>query len=104
MLIIGGLVAASAFSTWEEAGDIQTFMSDSSAEISQEFTDDDGEGSAGWYLMIQGEYFVDNNDNNITDACEGLNITITDLQGNDMNSTAGTIYCELDGKTEYKLH
>ena len=103
MLIIGGLVAASAFSTWEEAGDIQTFMSDSSAEISQEFTDDDGEGSAGWYLMIQGEYFVDNNDNNITDACEGLNITITDSQGNDMNSTAGTIYCELDGKTEYKL-
>ena len=103
MLIIGGLIAASAFSTWEEAGDIQTFMSDSSTEISQEFTDDDGEGSAGWYLMIQGEYFVDTNDNNITDACEGLNITIMDSQGNDMNSTSGTIYCDLDGKTEYKL-
>ena len=103
MLIIGGLVAASAFGTWEEAGDIQTFMSDPSTEISQEFTDDDGEGSAGWYLMVEGVYFADNNENNITDACEGLNITITDSQGNDMNSTSGTIYCELDGKTEYKL-
>jgi hypothetical protein len=46
--------------------------------------------------MIQGDYFVDNNDDNITDACDGLNITIADSQGNDMNSTSGTIYCEFN--------
>jgi hypothetical protein len=102
MLLLGVGITVSAFGNFEDAEDIETFMTPSVTEggnvsvIVQEFTDEDKEGSAGWYLMIQGEYSVDNNDDNITDACEGLNITITDQQGNDMNSTSGTIYCELD--------
>ena len=102
MLLLGVGITVSSFGTFDEAEDIETFMTPSVTEgdnvsvIVQEFTDEDKEGSAGWYLMIQGEYSVDNNDDNITDACEGLNITITDQQGNDMNSTSGTIYCELD--------
>ncbi|MEE2758679.1 MAG: hypothetical protein VYA86_01730 [Candidatus Thermoplasmatota archaeon] len=103
MLIIGGFIAASSFGSWEEAEKIENFMSDPSTEIVLEYIDEDEAGSAGWYLMIQGEYFVDTNDNNITDACEGVNFTITDSQGNDMNSTSGNIYCQLDEKTEYKL-
>jgi len=102
MLLLGVGITVSSFGTFDKAEDIETFMTPSVTEggnvsvIVQEFTDEDKDGSAGWYLMIQGEYSVDNNDDNITDACEGLNITITDQQGSDMNSTSGTIYCELD--------
>ena len=101
MLIIGGLVAASSISTWEEAGKIENFMSEPSTEIILEYIDEDGEGSAGWYLMIQAEYSVDNNGNDIVDDCEDLNITITDSKGNNINSTNmsstyGNIYCGLD--------
>ena len=96
LLIIGVLIAVSAIEMWETSDDIETFMSEPGTEFVQEFIDEGEDGSAGWYLMIQGEYFVDNNDDNITDACDGLNITITDSQGNGMNSTSGTIYCELD--------
>ena len=101
LLIIGGLVAASSIGTWEEAGKIENFMSEPSTEIILEYIDEDEAGSAGWYLMIQAEYSVDNNDDGIVDDCEGLNITITDSKGNninstDMSSTYGNIYCGLD--------
>ena len=96
MLIIGAIILVSAIGHFEEAEEIETFMSEPGTEFVKEFIDEDKSGSAGWYLMIQGEYFVDNNDDNIIDGCDGLNITITDSQGNDMNSTSGTIYCEFN--------
>ena len=113
MLIIGGMIAASSFGTWEEAGKVENFMSEPSTEIILEYIDEDGEGSAGWYLMIQAEYSVDNNDDDIVDACEGLNLTITDSKGNSINSTNmsstyGNIYCGLDDNMKMagldKLH
>ena len=113
MLIIGGMIAASSFGTWEEAGKVENFMSEPSTEIILEYLDEDGEGSAGWYLMIQAEYSVDNNDDDIVDACEGLNVTITDSKGNSINSTNmsstyGNIYCGLDDNMKMagldKLH
>jgi len=101
LLIIGGLVAASSFETFEESEKIENFMSEPSTEIILDYFDEDGEGSAGWFLMIQAEYSVDNNDDGIVDDCEGLNITITDSKGNNINSTNmsstfGNIYCGLD--------
>ncbi len=96
LLIIGAVILVSAIGHFEEAEEIETFMSEPGTEFVEEFIDEDKSGSAGWYLMIQGEYFVDNNDDNITDACDGLNITIVDSQGNDMVSTSGTIYCEFN--------
>ena len=96
LLIIGAVILVSAIGHFEEAGEIETFMSEPGTEFVEEFIDEDKSGSAGWYLMIQGEYFVDNNDDSIIDVCDGLNITITDSQGNDMNSTSGTIYCEFN--------
>ena len=96
MLIIGGFIAASSFETFEESEKIENFMSESSTEIVLEYIDEDEAGSAGWYVMIQAEYSVDNNGDDIVDACDGLNITITDSQGNNMNSTSGNIYCGLD--------
>ena len=67
MLIIGGLIAASAFGSWEESENIETFMSEPSMEIVQQYIDEDGAGSAGWYLMIQGEYSLDNNGDGTVD-------------------------------------
>ncbi len=97
MLIIGGMIAVSSFDSWEEAGNIENFMSEQpSTEVTLEYIDEDEAGSAGWYVMIQAEYSLDGNSDDIVDACEGLNITITDSQGNDVNSTSGTIYCGLD--------
>lgn len=96
MLIIGGFIAASSFETFEESEKIENFMSEPSTEIVLEYIDEDEAGSAGWYVMIQAEYSVDNNGDDIVDACDGLNITITDSQGNNMNSTSGNIYCGLD--------
>ena len=96
ILIIGGFVFVSAFGNFEETGDPTNWMSEPSSEITKEFTDDDDGGSAGWYIMIQAEYFIDVNEDNMTDACDDLNLTITDSQGNDMNSTSGNIYCELN--------
>ena len=94
MLIIGGMIAVSSFDSWEEAGNIENFMSEQpSTEITVEYIDEDEAGSAGWYVMIQAEYSLDGNSDDLVDACDGLNITITDSQGNDVNSTSGTIYC-----------
>ena len=95
LLIIGAILLVGAFDSFEQAEDIETFMSEPGTEFVQEFIDEGEDGSAGWYLMIQGEYFVDNNDDNIIDGCDGLNITITAYE-RDMNSTSGTIYCELN--------
>ena len=109
MLLLGVGIIVSSFGIFDVLEDVKTFIKpsvtdgDNVSVIVQEFTDEDKDGSAGWYLMIQGEYSVDNNDDNITDACEGLNITITDQQGNDMNSTSGTIYCELDNNRKLEV-
>ncbi len=98
MLIIGGLIAASSISTWEESEKIENFMSEPSTEIVLEYSDEDGAGSGGWYVMIGWEYLIDSDDDGVIDACEDdeWNITITDSQGNDMNSTSGNIYCGID--------
>ncbi|MBK39417.1 MAG: hypothetical protein CMB50_04250 [Euryarchaeota archaeon] len=98
MLIIGGLIAASSISTWEESEKIEDFMSEPSTEIILEYVDEDGAGSGGWYVMIGWEYLLDSDNDGVIDACEddGWNITITDSQGNDMNSTSGNIYCGID--------
>ena len=109
MLLLGVGIIVSSFGIFDVLEDVKTFIKpsvtdgDNVSVIVQEFTDEDKDGSAGWYLMIQGKYSVDNNDDNITDACEGLNITITDQQGNDMNSTSGTIYCELDNNRKLEV-
>ena len=72
MLLLGAGIPISAISIFEEAENIEDFMTEPSSEITKKFTDDDDAGSAGWYIMIQGDYFVDNNENGTLDACEGL--------------------------------
>jgi len=96
MLIIGVMIVGSAFETWRPLEDIETFMSEPDTEFVQEFIDEGEDGSAGWYLMIQGEYSLDNNGDGDVDACDGLNITVTDSQGNPPQRSKGDIYCELD--------
>ena len=104
MLLLGVGITVSAFSIFEEAENIEDFMTEPSTEVTKEFTDEDGEGSAGWYIMIQGDgYFVDNNENEILDACEDLYLTVTDSQGNNVTNSTGNVYCELDGKSEWRM-
>ena len=74
LLIIGAVIVVSGFGHFEEAEEIETFMSEPGTEFVKEFIDEDKSGSAGWYLMIEGEYFVDNNDDNITDALSLIHI------------------------------
>ncbi|MEE2747577.1 MAG: hypothetical protein VX473_03810 [Candidatus Thermoplasmatota archaeon] len=101
LLLLGVGITFSSFSIFEEAETIEDFMSEPSSEITKKFTDEDGAGSAGWYIMIQAEYFVDENDNNIIDVCEDeegnstLNLSIAESSGEDVD-TAGTLFCELD--------
>jgi hypothetical protein len=104
MLLLGAGIAISAISIFEEAENIEDLMTEPSSEITKKFTDDDGEGSAGWFIMIQGDgYFVDDNENGILDACEGLNLIVTDSQGNNVTNSTGNVYCELDGELERSM-
>ncbi len=103
MLLLGVGITVSAFSIFEEAENIEDFMTEPSTEITKKFTDDDDAGSAGWYIMIQGDYFVDNNENGTLDACEGFNLAVTDSKGNNVMNMTGNVYCELDGKTEWRM-
>ena len=103
MLLLGVGIAISAISIFEEAENIEDFMTEPSSEITKKFTDDDGEGSAGWFIMIQGDYFVDNNEDGILDACDGLDLIVTDSQGNNVTNSTGNVFCELDGKTEWRM-
>lgn len=96
LMLLGVGITVSAFGTWEESEDIEAFMTEPSTEITKKFIDDEDDGSAGWYIMIQGDYFKDENENNMTDACEDLNLTITDSNGNDVMDTSGTVYCTMD--------
>ena len=103
MLLLGVGIAISAISIFEEAENIEDFMTEPSSEITKKFTDADGEGSAGWFIMIQGDYFVDNNEDGILDACDGLDLIVTDSQGNNVTNSTGNVFCELDGKTEWRM-
>ena len=59
LLLLGVGITVSAFGNFEDAEDIEAFKSEPGTEFVKEFIDEDKSGSAGWYLMIQGEYFVD---------------------------------------------
>ena len=93
MLILGSISAFSGIAELEENNkNIQKYISDESSNITKEFTDADGQGSAGWYIMIEGEY-LDENDDNRTDACENMTFSITDEQGNNVTEKSGQFDC-----------
>jgi hypothetical protein len=58
--------------------------------------DEDGLGEEGWYLLIPGDPKADENNNNIVDACENVNFSVRDENGNDVSDRTAKISCSLD--------
>ena len=106
VLIVGGifmLLAIASFgiagSSWssgiddfENADGEEAFITGPDNSFTYTYTDDDGMGSAGWYVMMEGEY-GDADGNDRTDACENVTFTITDSGGNDVTGEAGHVIC-----------
>ncbi len=70
------------------------YTSDANTEITKDYTDEDGMGSAGWLIMIEGEY-LDENDNKRVDSCENMNFSVTDEKGNDVTENSSQFDCYL---------
>lgn len=70
------------------------YTSDANTEITKDYTDEDGMGSAGWLIMIEGEY-LDENDNKRVDSCENMNFSVTDEKGNDVTEKSSQFDCYL---------
>ena len=56
------------------------------------FTDEDGYGSSGWYVMMNGSY-QDSDENGLTDDCEGVSFTVTVVRGGDVTEESSTLTC-----------
>ncbi len=96
LMIIGTIVGIGGFAELDEHNKkIQNYISDEDSNITKEFTDADGMGSAGWYIMVQGEY-LDENEDGKTDACENMTFSITDEEGNNVTEESGQFDCILD--------
>ena len=106
VLIVGGIcmvLAIASFgiagSNWSEGVDEfenadgeEAFIKGPDNSFTYTYTDDDGQGSAGWYVMMEGEY-GDADGNDRTDVCENVTFTITDSGGNDVTGEAGHVIC-----------
>ena len=75
--------------------DLQTMAYTIEFEGNAELTydDADGLGEEGWYLLIPGDPKADENDNGIIDACEGVNFSIIDADGEDASERAARFSC-----------
>ena len=106
VLIVGGIcmvIAIASFgiagSSWsdgidefENAEKEEAFIEGPDNSFTYTYADDDGQGSGGWYVMMDGEYGDANGDDR-TDACENVTFTITDSGGNDVTGEAGHMIC-----------
>ncbi len=91
-LIAGSLIAGSIEGMYN---DLQTMAYTIEFEGNAELTydDADGLGEEGWYLLIPGDPKADENDNGIIDACEGVNFSIIDADGEDASERAARFSC-----------
>ncbi len=106
VLIVGGIcivlaiaslgIAGSSWSSGideiENSDAEEAFIKGPNTSFTYTYADDDGLGSAGWYVMMNGEY-GDADGNDKTDACENVTFTITDSRGNDVTGEAGHVIC-----------
>lgn len=105
VLVVGGiciLLAIASFGiAWSSGAkgveevsnvDINEFIKGPDTSLTYTYTDDDGQGSGGWYVMMEGAY-GDADGNGKTDACENVTFTITDSRGNDVTGDAGHVIC-----------
>tara|TARA_B110000459_G_scaffold16866_1_gene16327 strand:+ start:304 stop:1125 length:822 start_codon:yes stop_codon:yes gene_type:complete len=112
MLIVGGisivLALASLGIAWSSGSDglddvaevdPDDYIQGPSTTFSYTFADDDGAGSGGWYLMMDGNYDDDDGDGK-TDACQNVSFTVIDSQGNDVTESASEFSCRAPSDDE----
>ena len=93
LLIFGSIFGFSGIAELDEQGKkVSDYISDADTEITKQYTDADGMGSSGWLIMIEGEY-LDENDDNRTDACSDMTFSITDEFGNNVTEKSGQFEC-----------
>jgi hypothetical protein len=98
LMISGTIVASGGFAELDELSKkTSDYTSDTNTEITKNYTDEDGLGSAGWLIMIEGEY-VDENDNQRVDSCENMTFSVTDEKGNNVTEESSEFGCQLDDK------
>ena len=98
LISVGSLaVAGAAISSVEEdieSVDASNYLSDASTSHQIIHTDDDGAGSSGWLILIEGED-TDADNNGRSDACEAFTYTVKS-DGEDVTNTTSQYICNDD--------
>ena len=90
--VVGAVVGASMEETFENLSTVDyTSTIGISGEVS--YTDADGLGEEGYYLLLPGDPKADENKDGIIDACEGVNFSIIDGDGDDATERAARFSC-----------
>ena len=90
--VVGAVVGASIEETFNNLSTVDyTTTIGSSGEVS--YTDADKMGEEGYYLLIPGDPKADENKDGIIDACEGVNFSIIDGDGDDATERAARFSC-----------
>jgi len=105
LLIIGGICVVLALASFgvawmsgsngiDDINDVvvEDYIQGSSTSFSFNFTDDDGQGSSGWYIMMDGEY-LDADGDGRTDACQNVAFSVTDSKGVDVTEDSSEFSC-----------
>lgn len=98
LISVGSLaVAGAAISSVEEdieSVDASNYLSDASTSHQIIHTDDDGAGSSGWLILIEGDD-TDADNNGRSDACEAFTYTVKS-DGEDVTNTTSQYICNDD--------
>jgi len=90
--VVGAVVGASIEETFNNLSTVDyTSTIGSSGEVT--YTDADKMGEEGYYLLIPGDPKADENKDGIIDACEGVNFSIIDGDGDDATERAARFSC-----------
>lgn len=97
--VVGAVVGASIEETFNNLSTVDyTSTIGSSGEVT--YTDADGMGEEGYYLLIPGDPKADENKDGIIDACEGVNFSIIDGDGDDATERAARFSCSTSATDE----
>ena len=89
---VAAVVGASLEDTFKNLSTEEyTTVIDDNGELT--YVDADGLGEEGWYLLIPGDPKADENGNGISDACEGVNFSVVDSNGEDATERVARISC-----------
>jgi hypothetical protein len=89
---VAAVVGASLEDTFKNLSTEEyTTVIDDNGELT--YADADELGEEGWYLLIPGDPKADENGNGISDACEGVNFSVVDSNGEDASDRVARISC-----------